>query len=260
MRKLFKNLLLSKIIMNRRPQQQRMSQTSFVRPSQTYSSQQPQPQTNFKNQLSNNQSYNQNSNSKYLEQEQSDGTTKMTMAQAITLITLRLGSLETKMMNLDTSNFYSSDHSKREVNDDLLSANLSDKLEAMEMKINNLSSVDYKQQFDNLVQALIQQKNLSNTLMKENKEMKSMISNMEKKLNNMTEIVNEVKQMAHRNENKIIQLLTNGMNLYENEDMELNNEDHESSQLKGETDSEQKVILEDIDVDDDLEMTKINGI
>lgn len=114
MRILFKNLLLNKIIMSRRTaptagrqQQQRTPQPS-IKSSQVFAPQPTREQTqyqqmNSKKQLQQQQmkNYQQDYNEEYSEKQNVTGITKMTIAQAITLITLRLGSVETKLINSD---------------------------------------------------------------------------------------------------------------------------------------------------------------
>ena len=109
MRILFENLLLDNFIMSRRTaptagrqqQQQRTPQPS-IRSSQAFAPQPTREQTqyqqmNAKKQLQQQQKDYQEENDKLSQ----GGTTKITVAQAITLITLRLGSIETKLMNND---------------------------------------------------------------------------------------------------------------------------------------------------------------
>ena len=212
-RNLFKNLLLNKIIMSRRTtqpagRQQRTPQTS-IKSSQVFSSQPTREQTqyqqmNAKKQLQQQQlqqmkNYQQDYNEEHIEKQNVSGVTKMTIAQAITLITLRLGSVETKL-NREFN------HNVNNIDEETL-VNVSNRLDSLESKINLSSSTDYKQQIDNLTQAIIQSKNFSNTLMKENKELKTQLATLKKEMTDVKQLIENVKNMAMSNETKIFQML-----------------------------------------------------
>ena len=81
-------------------------------------------------------------NEEHIEKQNVSGVTKMTIAQAITLITLRLGSVETKL-NREFN------HNVNNIDEETL-VNVSNRLDSLESKINLSSSTDYKQQIDNL--------------------------------------------------------------------------------------------------------------
>lgn len=210
MRILFKNLLLNKIIMSRRTapnvgrQQQRTPQPS-IKSSQIFSSQSTREQTQYQQMNSKKQSQQQMKNQQehnddYSEKEPAGGMSKMTVAQAITLITLRLGSVETKLMNGEFSS------NTNNIDEETL-VNVSNRLDSLESKINLSSSTDYKQQIDHLTQAIIQSKNFSTSLMKENKELKTQLANLKKEMTDVKELIENIKNIAVSNENKIFQLL-----------------------------------------------------
>ena len=155
-----------------RQQQQRTPQTS-IKSSQVFAPQPTREQTqyqqmNAKKQLQQQQLQQQMRNNQqdyheeYSEKENVGSMTKMTIAQAITLITLRLGSLETKLMNGEFGS------TANNIDEGTLT-NVSNRLDSLESKINLSSSSDYKQQIDHLTQAIIQSKNMSNSFVKENK-------------------------------------------------------------------------------------------
>jgi len=211
MRILFENLLLDNFIMSRRTaptagrqqQQQRTPQPS-IRSSQAFAPQPTREQTqyqqmNAKKQLQQQQKDYQEENDKLSQ----GGTTKITVAQAITLITLRLGSIETKLMN---GEFGLVSNTNENIDSETL-INVSNRLDALESKINSSSSSDYKQQIDSLTQAFIQSKNFSNTLMKENKELKTQLANLKKEMTDVKQLIENVKNLATSNENKIFQML-----------------------------------------------------
>lgn len=237
MRILFKNLLFNKFIMSRRTaptagrqqSQQRAPQPS-IRSSQAFAPQTPQnlnqhQQMNAKKQLQQQQlqqhaqqqqqlqqqmkGYHQEYQEEYNEKEHVGNITKMTVAQAITLITLRLGSIEQKLMNNDMCN--------PTVDNESLS-NISNRLDVLDSKMNLSSSTDYKQQIDHLTQAVIQSKNISSTLVKENKELKTQMGILKKELVDIKESIENVKNMALGNENKIFQLLNSSIDFQVDEE------------------------------------------
>jgi len=264
MRNLFKNLLLNKFIMNRRTsstagrQQQRPPQPS-IKSSQVFAPQSSREQTqyqqmNSKKQLQQQQlqqqqmkNYQQDYNDEYTEKQQG-GITKITVAQAITLITLRLGSVETKLMNCDfTSNM------NNNIDEETL-VNVSNRLDSLESKINLSSSTDYKQQIDHLTQAIIQSKNMSTSFIKENKELKTQLANLKKEISDVKELIESVKNMAISNENKIFQML-NVPNEYQlNDHIEIKMENETDFNL---SDSEHSIV--ETDIRQTLEATNENN-
>ena len=193
----------------------------------------------------------------YNEKEHIANITKMTVAQAITLITLRLGSIETKLMNNDVS--YMGMGSENS-NSDTLSV-FSNRLDALETKLNLASSTDYKQQFEHLTQALIQSKNLSNVLVKENKELKMQLTNLKKEMSDSKELIEMIRITAANNENKILQMLnvTNDIQMDEqieiDGDLNLSDSEHGHDSIV-ETDITQTLEYED---DNELNMSKIDS-
>ena len=283
MRILFKNLLLDKFIMNRRTaptagkqqqqQQQRTPQPS-IRSSQAFAPQPTREQTqyqqmNSKIQLQQQQLQQQqqtrNYQSEYKEvnerEQQVGNTTKITILQAITLITLRLGSIETKIMN---GEFGLRNNVDNNIDEETLS-NVSNRLDALETKINLSSSTDNKQQIEHLTQALIQHKNISNTLMKENKDLKTQMTNFKKEMSDIKELIESVKNISTSNENKILQMLNVQCDFQMEEGIEITNEnelnlsDSEHSIL--ETDIRQSLsVTEYEDDDEELDMTNISEL
>lgn len=231
-------------------QQQRTPQPS-IKSSQVFSSQPTREQTqyqqmNAKKQLQQQQlqqmkNYQQDYNEEHSEKQNVSGITKMTVAQAITLITLRLGSVENKLnreFNTNVNNI-----------DEETLVNVSNRLDSLESKINLSSSTDYKQQIDNLTQAIIQSKNFSNTLMKENKELKTQLANLKKEMTDVKQLIENVKNMATSNENKIFQML----NVSTDFQLDENFNSDEQNELKTEnetdfnlSDSEHSILETDI--------------
>jgi len=271
MRILFKNLLLDNFIMSRRTaptagrqqqQQQRTPQPS-IRSSQAFAPQPTREQTqyqqmNAKKQLQQQQRDYQEENERV---SQVGGTTKITVAQAITLITLRLTSIETKLTN---GEFGLSSNINESIDNETL-INVSNRLDALETKINLSSSTDYKQQIDSLTQALIQSKNISNTLMKENKDLKTQMTNFKKEMTDI-KLIENVKNLVTSNESKIYQMLNvqcdfqleEGMDTLNENDLNLS--DSEAGSIL-ETDIRQSLSVTGYeDNDEELNMTKITEL
>lgn len=187
--------------------QQRMPQPS-IKSSQVFSTQQgqyqqpqqpqqmdPRKQSSRGNQYSNSNDYGVENTS----------TPKMSLAQAITLITLRLGSVETKLMNGEIGSSVNS------IDGESLEQ-FNERLNLLEEKLNSSSTNNYKQQIDQLAEAIIQSKHLSNSLAKDNKELKTELANLKKQFADIKNSVSEIDQLAKNNENKIFQMLNSTMN------------------------------------------------
>lgn len=254
----------------RQQTQQRGPQPS-IKSSQAFAPQQTQnlnqhQQLNAKKQLQQQQlqqqqqqmkNYQQEYPEEYNEKEHVGNITKMTVAQAITLITLRLGSIETKLMNNDISYL-----GGENLNNESLT-NISSRLDVLETKVNLASSTDYKQQIDHLTQAIIQSKNLSNTLVKENKELKMQLATLKKEMNDSKELIEMIRNIAVSNENKILEMLNISSDLQMEEqlnvkldnEIELNLSDSEHNSIV-ETDITQTLEYEN---DDELHMTQIEN-
>ena len=127
------------------------------------------------------------------------GTGKITVAQAITLITLRLGSVENKLASAN-------------VGQDQSIVERLEQLEERSATSSSPSNENYNQQLDALTQALIQNKNTTSSVIKENKELKTQITNLKKELEELKKTVDNVQQIAIRNESKIFQLLLDDSN------------------------------------------------
>lgn len=133
------------------------------------------------------------------------GTGKITVAQAITLITLRLGSVENKLASAN-------------VGQDQSIVERLEQLEERSATSSSPSNENYNQQLDALTQALIQNKNTTSSVIKENKEFKTQITNLKKELEELKKMVDNVQQIATRNESKIFQLLLDDSNQIDADD------------------------------------------
>jgi DNA repair exonuclease SbcCD ATPase subunit len=114
----------------------------------------------------------------------SSSNPKMSIPQAITLITLRLGRLENQIQNLDG-------HSENTNNlDNNLVENLLQRIQDLEQKVNENSSI--KQQFDIIKPVVATVKNASTTASKEVKELKTNIDKLKNDMINLQAIVNDL--------------------------------------------------------------------
>ena len=161
------------------------------------------------------QSYPQN-------QQQSEGlagVSKMTIAQAITLITLRLGAVETKIMSLEHEPSASQISFEGQENMALIDKNaiqsIASRLESLEKRSTTGSTAGsasgpevalLKQQFELIKQTAIQSKSSTVTLVKENKELKNQLDNLTKEMIETKDTLNAIKQLVMNNSEDLIKL------------------------------------------------------
>ena len=183
------------------------------------------------------------------QQQQSIGNiNKMTIPQAITLITLRLGSLESKMIELDTTSTGIS-HVEGHENMILVDAevihSITSRLNDLENRPTTTStssslpsadSVLLKQQVDSIKLAVTQQKA---AVIKENKELKNQIETLKKELEATKEVLVLLQNITMDNSQKIMNFSLNN-ELDENIDLsaeynfdEENNVDQDQNEIIG---------------------------
>jgi hypothetical protein len=165
------------------------------------------------------------------QQQQEAATSKLTVAQAITLITLRLGALESKMMEMPSSGISS------ELGDNIVAVDkgfmdsIMERLESLEKQtqtqlqtqtqtqVQSNGSVNQsivadvtllKQQFDPIKQATVQTKNAVVTLAKESKDTKQTIDGLRKELNETKDLLNSLQTMVIDNNSKLLNLSLSG--------------------------------------------------
>jgi hypothetical protein len=167
---------------------------------------------------------------------------KMTLAQAITLITLRLGAVESKLLNLDPNGMMSSEAQENMVmvdNDFIISiTSRLDDLEKNPASINSNSSIPsadlvlIKQQIDLIKQNINQTKISHTSLSKENKELKSQIDNLKKELESTKEVLVLLQSITMENSQKLMNYSIEEMEDIENNNSEIyfNNEINDSDQ------------------------------
>ena len=147
------------------------------------------------------------------------GVSKMTIAQAITLITLRLGAVETKIMSLEHEPSASQISFEGQENMALIDKNaiqsIASRLESLEKRSTTGSSSGsasgpevalLKQQFEIIKQTAIQSKSSTVTLVKENKELKNQLDNLTKEMIETKDTLNAIKQLVMNNSEELIKL------------------------------------------------------
>jgi len=157
-----------------------------------------------------------------------DSITKMTVPQAITLITLRLGKLETNMFH---QQFVNSESGSKI--DESLIESIMDRLDAIEKResvmspsatsptsvtIVNSDIVLLKQQFEALKPVLTQLKSASTSVAKENKNLKQQIELLKSELDETKELVITLQNITMDNSQKIMSFaFTNDDQLFSTE-------------------------------------------
>jgi len=154
-------------------------------------------------------------------QNQKDGLasiSKMTIAQAITLITLRLGAVESKIMSADfnpSTDFMSGEgHENMVLLDKKVLESITSRLESLEKRGttsvgtsgtgSNGDVMLLKQQIEVLKPSIVQSKNAISVAVKENKELKATVETLRKELNETKELLNAVHHLTMDNSQKIL--------------------------------------------------------
>jgi hypothetical protein len=134
---------------------------------------------------------------------------KMTIAQAITLITLRLGAVETKLMQMPEG---SSINDETNV-DPFAFQNILSRLETLEKRSGSTSGIDpspelklIKQQFDTVKQAVVQNKSVTTNIIKENNALKTEINDLKKELLATKELLETLQKITLENSESILNL------------------------------------------------------
>jgi hypothetical protein len=143
------------------------------------------------------------------QQNKLSSVTKMTVPQAITLITLRLGVLESKLINSGHSGNMSFD-GESGIDPGFLQSIMA-RLEDLEKRPASSSSSTpelnlLKQQMEPIKQAVVQSKNSTVALVKENSALKTQMENMRKELHETKELVTALQNLTMNNSQKILEL------------------------------------------------------
>ena len=137
---------------------------------------------------------------------------KMTIAQAITLITLRLGAVESKLLHSPEGIHNVSIDGESDVVPGVLQSVLSrlDSLEKRSSSSNGSVSTPelnlLKQQFESVKQAVIQSKGSTTSLAKENVALKTQMDNLRKELTETKELLTALQNLTMDNSKKILDL------------------------------------------------------
>ena len=145
---------------------------------------------------------------------------KMTVPQAITLITLRLGSVESKIMNLQENGMTGNMQMEGQDNMVLIDKNvihsISTRLESLEKRSasssGSASSPEMnlvKQQVEAVKQAVIKSNSVTNSLVKDNKDFKIQIENLKTELANTQELLQALQNLTMDNSQKLMNISIN---------------------------------------------------
>jgi hypothetical protein len=147
---------------------------------------------------------------------------KLTVAQAITLITLRLGSIESKLMHMPEGLSMNMDTNV----DPFMLQSIHSRLESLEKRSDNTGTSDIslspelkliKQQLDTIKQAVVQNKNSVVNLVKENNILKTQVENLKKELSETKELSQSLEKITFENSESILKLSMNTDNNYDGE-------------------------------------------
>jgi len=203
----------------------------------------PQPSINSAQMFSNQQQQQQMQQMKQKATDKKEGlssVSKMTIPQAITLITLRLGAIESKMMNGTESHGLGLETIDG-VNTEIIQTILS-RLDALERNPVSTSSSELtllKQQFETIKQSTIQMKTHVANLIKENASLKTQIVNIKKDLEDKGELLNALNTITMENSQKIMEFslpITTDTDTDNNMNNELNDFINEANSGEGEAD------------------------
>lgn len=140
------------------------------------------------------------------------GLTKMTISQAITLITLRLGAVETKLMNIPEGGESINIDGETELDSGFLQSIVSrlESLEQRSVSTNGTTTTPelnlLKQQVDTLKQAVVQTKSSTTSLAKENTALKQQMDSLKKELTETKELLTALQNLTMDNTQKIFDL------------------------------------------------------
>jgi hypothetical protein len=159
---------------------------------------------------------------------------KMTIAQAITLITLRLGAVESKLLNMPESS--SINISGETSVEPFLFQSVVSRLETLEKRSTSTSGNTstpelnlFKQQLDTIKQAVVQNKNSNANLIKENNLLKTQIDELKTQLLDMKVLLESLEKVTFENSQQILDLsMKTTTDEYNGEFTEFNDENIEN--------------------------------
>jgi hypothetical protein len=154
---------------------------------------------------------------------------KMTIPQAITLITLRLGVVENKLLQMpEMSNFNMNNDIDRETDVDMaVLETIMSRLESLEKRSASTNGVastpelnSIKQQFETLKQAVVQTKTSTTNLVKENVLLKTQMEELKRDFSETKELLETLQKITFENSQRILNLTTNSNDDYSSENNE----------------------------------------
>ena len=153
---------------------------------------------------------------------------KMTIPQAITLITLRLGAIESKLLNMNEDGNPICGNMQSEIDPSLFKSIIT-RLENLEKRAGAMSDLNIlKQNYENIKQLVSQLKTTTLTLVKENNSLKTQIEDIKNELTETQTMLTNLHQIKEDDELFDLpqELNMNNELLYENENIknELNDE------------------------------------
>jgi hypothetical protein len=177
----------------------------------------PQPSINSAQMFSNQQRPGAAPNGRQPIQQSATG--KLTIPQAITLITLRLGALETKMIEIDANGLpYNQDgqdsgilHSIMERLDVLENNQFTNGNEVDTTSTSNADVQLLKQQFEAVKQSVVQSKGISTTIVNENKTLKLQLDSLKKELNETKQMLTALQNLTLENVQKLDSIIETQM-------------------------------------------------
>jgi hypothetical protein len=156
------------------------------------------------------------------------GVSKMTIAQAITLITLRLGAIETKIIQIEhepqlSGHGLSVEGLSIEGQDNMVLIDktviqsITSRLESLEKRssgsVSNSNSGPevalLKQNFEMVKQAIVQTKGVVTTISKENKELKTQVDSLKNDLTETKELLAALQNLTMDNSQKLLDYSVN---------------------------------------------------
>jgi regulator of replication initiation timing len=174
------------------------------------------------------------------QQNTSGSLGKLSVAQAITLITLRLGSLENKVSNFNDNQTLTSGLNINEeglaIIDQTVIESIISRLESLEKRSSTPTSNPeinlIKQQFEPVKQAVVQTKTNVTNLLKENKSLKNEVDNLRNDLIQTREFVESLHSVILENNQKLMGFSMEGMEEFvEGDFSNMNTEIVDESQL-----------------------------
>jgi len=194
-------------------------------------------------------------------QSQAQAFSKMTVPQAITLITLRLGKVESMLQN-QTLNLNSMTMEGDENGADMVQIDsnvlesIMSRLEALEKRSSNSSGPELtllKQQVETFKPILTQTKNSTTTIVKEHKDIKSQMDTIRSELEETKELVIALQNLTMDNSQKLLAISMSSDQLLEGFDQPV---DMDAEMEAGETVDEELVEQSDSGAIDLKELVK----